>query len=1150
VSCVNVTIGLVNLEDTDFSFPGFIPFSLTRSYRSTSSFQGPFGHAWASNLSEHLAVQEDAIVLTHAEGRTIRLPRPTDHQPVVSTVEGLALTVDRVVSGNQSALALRVRRGPRVTVYADPEGRGRFVPTAIEDRHRNTIQFQYRAGRLSGVIDTLGRRFAFVSEARGRVTDIYLATGATSADNTQLAHYDYDAAGDLVAVSKHSGAVNEYEYDDHLLVRYRDDQGVVYYHQYDRERRCVRTWRGAGRMVRHYFYDPQRRQTRTVDSVGASRLYRYNEFNLITETVDPLNGVSFFAHDAANKVMAAVNQSGAATILTYDDKQQLVAKTRADGSTVQFVRDAQGNLVQHVNEMGGISAATYDERGDLVSATTPSGSRTTFEYDDRGGTVALVLPNGLRVRRDYGWDHIRFSADDGLIVESRFDLFGRCRSVEYSGNRRVVYEYDERGRLVRETGIGGATREFGYDDAGRVTRYVDHHGAVTTYTYDDLGRRTGITSEERYVAFAWDPEGRLTGVVNAKGETHSVEYDLKGQMRRQTFFDGRTEHYEYDACGAIRRIGSASGWKIAYEGDAQGRPTRARLADGTAMEFTYAPNGKIARAVRDGYIVAFEYDAEGRIVAQQQGDFELRYAYDAMGRPARVEDSDGVVCRYEYDLRLRATRLVIDGAIGRETGNPLVIDLGYDEVDAVRSVALSGGPGLRRTNNIWGRPLQQVLVGRAAAAVEEWRYDQAAQVVGHRARDGRELTYVYDRRGELVAVHESGQEREWYAYDAEFNVLAKRLRRAEGLVATSFEYARGNRLVRAGDTQYRYDEAGRISSITRGTEVTMLAYSDDDLLRRVRHPDGTVTEYDYDALRRRIAKRRGDEETRFIWDRQILWREQTCRREADVVLDTPWTAHFVYEPAAWGLLALSNRRGTFLAVNDPIGAPHALYEAGGGLAWEAVRSAWGESLDVGPAGDGARLCPIRFPGQYADVETGLVYNLNRYYEPSSARYVSPDPLGLIAGLNVYAYAIDPLNHMDPLGLQCQNFKPGEPPTLYRGDDRDPKEICANGFQPKNAAANISIKDHVGGDTRSWVSTSYDVNTAARFGAFVYIIDNPGCGVEVDCDPELQAFEEEQEKKYGVPKAASESEFAFKNIVPTAVTGYWENTPSGWVQQSC
>ena len=69
---------------------------------------------------------------------------------------------------------------------------------------------------------------------------------------------------------------------------------------------------------------------------------------------------------------------------------------------------------------------------------------------------------------------------------------------------------------------------------------------------------------------------------------------------------------------------------------------------------------------------------------------------------------------------------------------------------------------------------------------------------------------------------------------------------------------------------------------------------------------------------------------------------------------------------------------------------------------------------------------LRFPGQYFDAETGLHYNWHRYYDPEIGRYLRSDPIGLEGGMNLFTYVDDPINWIDPEGLESEHTKGRRP----------------------------------------------------------------------------------------------------------------------------
>uniref|UniRef100_UPI003CF45994 RHS repeat-associated core domain-containing protein n=1 Tax=Shigella boydii TaxID=621 RepID=UPI003CF45994 len=99
---------------------------------------------------------------------------------------------------------------------------------------------------------------------------------------------------------------------------------------------------------------------------------------------------------------------------------------------------------------------------------------------------------------------------------------------------------------------------------------------------------------------------------------------------------------------------------------------------------------------------------------------------------------------------------------------------------------------------------------------------------------------------------------------------------------------------------------------------------------------------------------------------------------------------------------------------DHRGLPLVLISTEGATEWCAEYDEWGNLLNEENPHQLQQL--IRLPGQQYDEESGLYYNRHRYYDPLQGRYITQDPIGLKGGWNFYQYPLNPVQYIDPLGL--------------------------------------------------------------------------------------------------------------------------------------
>ena len=116
---------------------------------------------------------------------------------------------------------------------------------------------------------------------------------------------------------------------------------------------------------------------------------------------------------------------------------------------------------------------------------------------------------------------------------------------------------------------------------------------------------------------------------------------------------------------------------------------------------------------------------------------------------------------------------------------------------------------------------------------------------------GRTTRYRYDSAGRLTSVRRNGTLWRGYSYDQNGN----RTEVVTNEGRTTAAYDERDRLTRYGRLQYRYRPSGELTSISSGRQTTRLDYDPLGNLRGVRLPDGRRITYDVDGLGRRVGKR-------------------------------------------------------------------------------------------------------------------------------------------------------------------------------------------------------------------------------------------------------------------------------------------------------
>ncbi|WP_109508517.1 putative T7SS-secreted protein [Nocardioides speluncae] len=1022
---VDVATGEVLLPQTDLVLPGVLPLVLSRVHKSGWRWGRWFGRSWASTLDERLVVDEDRVVLVRGDGVLLVYPVPATGESVLP-FEGPRWPLERphgdtwrvsdpdtrqvrhYVGGDRAVVPLAAitsrSGGDRIMFVRDEDG------APLEVRHSGGYRVLVETGGMPR-----------------RVVALQVADGE---DEVAVLRFGYSPAGDLAEVVNSSGKPLGFEYDAlGRLLRWEDRNGVAFGYSYDRAGRCVEQAGTGGAMGSTFDYFPDAdddRGTITVvtDSLDARTAYHVNERLQVVATVDPAGGVTRQEWDRYDRLLTRTDPLDRTTRFGYDKAGNLTRVVRPDDSIQRWSYAGVG--LPTVAELAGGARwqQEYDEHGRRVALVDPARAATCFEYGARGHLVAVTdaLGGVTRIANDAAGLPVVVTDAGGAVTRLERDGFGRVTAVVNANGDRTTQTWTVEGLPASRTLPDGATETRRYDGEGNLVEHVDAAGHATSYTYGAFDKPVSITAPDGSVTeLVHDTELRLTAVVNGLGLEWTYRYDAAGRLSEERDFNGRTLRHRYDDAGQLIGRTNGAGQSVAMGYDLLGRLVTQVDGDGRETRFGYDAAGRLTAADNPDARVAFERDAAGRVLAEAVDGRTVRSAYDPAGRRTSRLTPTGVESAWTYDAVGRALAVDVAGHVTR---------FERDAVGRERLRQWDSGAALAQLFDDAGRvsvqTLSAPLVGPSPRTLHErqYRYRPDGALLGIDDTGLGASTFDLDPRGRVTGVHVTGPSRgslvERYAYDGAGNLTAGddfRWSGADGRVARDRREHVGTLLQRTRDTRFSYDRQGRLvqrvrTRLSRKPEVWHYTWDAEDRLVGLTTPDGARWRYLYDALGRRVAKERlavdGSvaSRTTFTWDGTTLV-EQTGAGGS-----TSWEYDGLRPLAQLERSSDSLDARFYAIVTDLVGAPTELLDESGNIAWRSDRNLWGA-----PSPRASRAAtPLAFPGQYADSESGLFYNLFRYYDPHTATYISQDPLGLHGGPNPSAYVHNPTQYADPLGL--------------------------------------------------------------------------------------------------------------------------------------
>lgn len=786
-----------------------------------------------------------------------------------------------------------------------------------------------------------------------------------------------------------------------------------------------------------------------------------------------------------------------------------IAETDPLEHTTRFALDRYGNITKVIDNLNRSRVNFYNENG-LPELVSNGVQEIAYAWSSRGHLLAQTVNGTLVYSASYVGDELEYEMTGGegrwysygprgeltrSWTGTREDSFRTGTTYEYNANyfmiaangpagERTEWSYDNSWQNVsqvshvREDGVR-LTQSFTYDSAGRIHVATNALGQTITTTWDALNRQVTVTDMmQRSVRYTYSGP-HLTGVTDQSNKTYGYAYNALGWLVSERFPEDNTSRsYSYNKDGQVLSVTNRVGQTVMSTYDNAHR-LLTRIADGVTTTVEYVDEKTVLLTNNETKMTIARHPHVGGLelvratLGGPQGirHYEIGTVYDqdagwaAKGIDVRLYQNGSLLrppesIRYTYDPRPIDTTL--GSAISIQDLSGRTTTLGYDP--SGRHVRTTFPNGVTQYNwyfkegDLSGRTFSTSALNQELGA--NYAYDHLGRLTERTSVSmNTRWAYEYDYQGQLTAY--SNQQKgtppgcdpsqsdcdpiwlpgpyETYAYDA----VGNRTDSGAALIPGSNRYRTfdGYGVVSGGNAGMTYDAEGNLTRKYKPGFEQQLTWNALGQLASVTTNGVTVT-YGYSPTGRRVRRTQGGQTTYYIYHNDELLME----------LDGNGNPINGYTHMPGIDMPLSVKVGgdssfAYYYTMEQPGHVSALLNTNGGIAARLKYAPFGRI----ESSTGSVSQSLKFMARELDATTGLYYVRARWYDPSLARFISSDPIGLAGGINTYAYVGNaPMDARDPSGLQTHSCPGGVPCTM------PPVDICSNPFIAPGAPCRARI----------------------------------------------------------------------------------------------